>query len=361
MSILILGDLHIANHRSMGGPVVRGVNRRCRELVASVRATVEAARATFGVEHVVQLGDFFDTPRQPPAVYDLCLQELGSLGVEWWIIAGNHDLQAFDAPSAVTPFRHYPGFHIFEEITLTQVGHLPFVMVPYTRLSAKSSFMRAFQLSEDLKLPTGATGTSSVIAAHYGIGDHEDREDYVKASWLVDMAQRNQRIFCGHEHQPSAALGKGASGLSEVVGLGSLNHTSFGDRHKPMAQILRPARGRLLQEMIGPRFIRGLPAFHRSNRSFSELDHSLYAEVHPEDVDRAELYKRAGFITDYRIRVPEVLGAMTENGLIPVEEVLAPVSVEDSLEAHIAAAMTPQRIRDAALEIAQNCLAQVKR
>ena len=66
MKVMILGDTQIANHKAMGGPVVNGLNRRCREILDAIDMAIVAAKYTYGIQAVVQVGDFFDLARPSP-------------------------------------------------------------------------------------------------------------------------------------------------------------------------------------------------------------------------------------------------------------------------------------------------------
>jgi hypothetical protein len=60
MKILLIGDTQIANHKAMGGPVTGGLNLRCREILEALDYQIGYARQHYGIEAVVQVGDFFD-------------------------------------------------------------------------------------------------------------------------------------------------------------------------------------------------------------------------------------------------------------------------------------------------------------
>ena len=139
MRVLVLGDLHIWNHPQLGGPMEEGLNRRCRDLIRDISDVVEAAIAQHRIEAVVQLGDFFDKANPPPAVMNAAMGLLRKFDVQWHILAGNHDIRAFGAPSAIKPLGHLSNVKVYEEPTTVTIGRRLWAMVPFTSRTAKES------------------------------------------------------------------------------------------------------------------------------------------------------------------------------------------------------------------------------
>lgn len=90
--VAFVADCHIANHKSHGGSLNAGINRRCQFTFDTLARAVARANKEDCVAFVV-LGDLFDhdhpTPQILAATRDVLREFRGDWGV--YVLAGNHD------------------------------------------------------------------------------------------------------------------------------------------------------------------------------------------------------------------------------------------------------------------------------
>lgn len=305
--ILVVGDFHAANHRAFGGPMENGLNHRCRDLIESCEYTVRRAIDKYGVEAVVQLGDFFDQARPPAAVVDACIRMIQRTGVPWHIMAGNHDIASYDAPTAIAPLGHVPGISVYEKPELVMLGGIPWCFLPYTGPDAKAALDRAMVAWTEksvlgwdyfLSLP-------KVFCCHYGYtGGADGRADLFDPRW-AQWAGRSLWLF-GHEHGSSESNGFG----THLRSLGSFADYDFGDgcriSHYSMVvdtEVLGSSftvsnSGPVFTRQTGREAVRSL--FSRSLYNPGDPQ-AIYLRVSPGQEAEAEKYKAAGLIRDYAV------------------------------------------------------------
>lgn len=301
MKILILGDTHIWNHSQLGGPMEGGLNRRCRGLIRDISDTVQGAITEYGIEAVVQLGDFFDKSNPPPAVMLAAMELLRRFDVQWHILAGNHDIRAFGVPSAIAPLRHLPNVKVYEEPALVELGGTPWAMVPFTARTADESVKKA------LELLSPAVDETRFACLHYGAvreyssnrPDVTPLRDYFWAGHTLDRYPTNW--FFGHEHGSRAVAN--TSEHTKARSLGSFCQHNFGDPNITYIGAIVDTNlldGVKVVELMGPRFVDlrevdfTLLGMHRNASA-------VYAIFSPEDASLAERLREVGLITDFRI------------------------------------------------------------
>lgn len=298
MHVLVLGDLHIWNHSQLGGPIEGGLNRRCRDLIRDIRDTVEGAKRNHGIRAVVQLGDFFDKSNPPPAVMNAAMGLIKESGVPWHILAGNHDIRSFGAPSAITPLGKLEGCFVYDEPKTVEIGGVGWAMIPFTARTAKESV----GLLRD--------SPAAFACLHYGGVSHHDqgRPDVIR---LVELPPNIPACFFGHEHGSRARS-------SLHISLGSFSQHNFGDpligyrgavAHTPW----NTQRWITAIELAGPRFadLRGVDFNIASiqgalHSAFSTLSTNIYCIFKPEDAKLAQRLVDVGVVTDFRLAPPEL-------------------------------------------------------
>ena len=109
MRVGCVADCHLGNHRKFGGPVVAGLNDRCRATLKALDDAVAAAdKARCDIFKVV--GDLFDastpTPQLIAATQDILARARGSMEVI--LVVGNHDQEsATEGDHALGPLREW--------------------------------------------------------------------------------------------------------------------------------------------------------------------------------------------------------------------------------------------------------------
>ncbi len=283
--ILIIGDTHIHNHQAMGGTVTDGINQRCMDIVRSILTVVARERP----DAIVQLGDFFDVAKPPPAVIDLAMQMIKQTRVPWYILAGNHDIGTLGAPTAIRPLSHLPNVTIFEEPTRFGLFGKECLAIPYCSLSAKEAVNRAVE--------TG--GVPALTFLHYGLAnDDHSGPDY------IDLKPVGCYAFHGHEHTGYT------DPYQKAVNVGSFCELRFGGDYlgvlstwtvtingtHPMSQ---------MGYRTGPLFITE-GSDHYPMESLLEVIEksratSVYLRVGPDRVTFAQELKALGVIQDYAV------------------------------------------------------------
>lgn len=310
MSTLVLGDTHVFNHKFCGGPLVGGLNRRCRDILQSIYQIVDYCKVRHGVTHVVQLGDFFDGPKPSPQVLNAALDMIAATQVEWHIIAGNHDVASFDAPSALAPMNHVGNICTYDKPTLTSIRGQDWLMVPYTGPNAQEAIQRALQQAP----------STFRAAIHYGLVASDPRQDCVTLGSFGAMLNRAQSVlaYFGHEHD--SVVGNGSA-----VSCGSLLPLNFSDVDKVPRVYAKDQRVPIPQGMY-PQFV-DLRGFPMSNplyvlRWLAEAkylnDFAVYARVNPGDEEKAKALVDAGVISGYQVyREPAAAGYAGESHFTP--------------------------------------------
>lgn len=291
MRVLILGDTHIHNHAAMGGQVISGINERCMDLVRCILTVIEKAKRQ-GVTAVLQLGDFFDNAKPTPAVTDLAMEMIKASNVDWYILAGNHDVSAFGAPTAIRPLAHLPNVRIFEEAEVVTFGSLLCQLVPYTKLRASEAI---------------GNGNASVhtVFMHYGLHVElgSPSPDYVTAKQLAKLYPRAYDSYHGHEH----TWRRHNHGSFRSYNLGSFADYTFSGNSGSVSAILDTDHPSTFRSM-GNRS----PGFYTPDDL--TLDYiintmykheSLYVRVKKSQSAYAKTLKEAGLICDFVV-MPDV-------------------------------------------------------
>ena len=299
MTTLVVGDLHVWNHKAFGGPVVGGLNRRCRDILQSVYQIVEYAKHHHRVTHVVQLGDFFDGPKPSPQVLNAALDMIAATKVEWHIIAGNHDIASYEAPSALAPMNHAGNICTYDTAQFAQIDGQRWLMVPYSGPNA----LEALKVLEKLSVYSSCN-----LAVHYGFVSAPSRPDCVvpgDMSKLVGMHNRGTvKAFFGHEHDSTTTTSWGGS-------CGSLLPLNFSDVDKSLRVFTTEGRI-VLPSALTPKFVdlRGLPAaitgspdkFVSWLASLEYLsDFSVYARVEQDQEEHAKDLVSSGLLSGYQV------------------------------------------------------------
>jgi len=294
--ILILGDTHIHNHQAMGGPVSNGINQRCMDIVRSILTVVAREKP----DAIVQLGDFFDVAKPPPAVIDLAMQMIKQTKAPWYILAGNHDISTLGAPTAIRPLSHLPNVTIFEEPTRFGLFGKECLAIPYCSLSAKEAVNKAME--------TG--GVPALVFMHYGLAD----DDHIGPDY-INLHPTGCHVFHGHEHSGYA------DDVCRAVNVGSFCDLRFGGDHLGVLSVWTVAINGIhsmsqMGHRVGPLFITE-GSDHYTMESLLEVIEksratSVYLRVGPERVTFAQELKSLGVIQDYAVLRQTAMGSVEQ-------------------------------------------------
>lgn len=313
MKILLIGDTQIANHKAMGGPVTGGLNLRCREILEALDCQIGYARQHYGIEAVVQVGDFFDLARPSAALYTAVIELIKRHPVEWHILAGNHDIASYDAPTAISPLAHLANVHIYEKPTAAMLGGALWSMVPYTGPSCEDAILAA---REELgqRFPR-------FWVCHYGLVFNAavPRSDLFQISYdEITPGGPFQSWFFGHEH---GSLARKFRDWRSYRSVGSFCDYDFGSGCEILHSSL-VIDTQASDVSCCTHFRTPVPMFADLSKMendlyfddgiFWRLGHAsaIYARVRPEQAERADFFRRAGLLRDFAIRpqdTPEVV------------------------------------------------------
>lgn len=247
MKIAFLADLHIANHRAHGGPVISGINRRCRLALDALKRAVEKAEAE-GCAMLFILGDVFDTTRPEPQVTAAVQQIINPNKMVVVIVEGNHDQISTDqgdhslgplmpVATVISDPTHWLERWHHVERNAPVADELDVWAVPFEPGPANEWLPRRLaELEEDRNLkntPANMT-TKRVLVTHLGISDHDTEpwmkatQDQVPAHLLGELAKQYgfSMVFAGNWHY-HRVFNLAAPGFPKAVQVGTLIPTGW--------------------------------------------------------------------------------------------------------------------------------------
>ncbi len=129
--IACVADVHIGNHRQFGGPLIAGVNTRCRENLDTLAAAYQIAH-DHDAAHMFILGDLFDAAKQPPPVIAATMEVLHRGALPTTIITGNHD-QFSTAPGdhACAPLDFLSNVTVEDQPCVRTIAGYTVALLPY--------------------------------------------------------------------------------------------------------------------------------------------------------------------------------------------------------------------------------------
>lgn len=90
MKIAFVSDVHLGNHKVLGGQMSCGMNRRCREALAAFQLALTFA-AQEDCEVFVVVGDLFDTDKPLPTLIEAVQLAINACGMRVVLLLGNHE------------------------------------------------------------------------------------------------------------------------------------------------------------------------------------------------------------------------------------------------------------------------------
>jgi DNA repair exonuclease SbcCD nuclease subunit len=287
MKLGFVSDVHVGNHRRCGGPVVNGLNERCRTALDVLRRAGQLA-ADNGCERLYILGDLFETADPSPRIVSATMEVLEALAddIELRVVAGNHDIVSSErGDNALGPLSFLGNDDMVIDGTTIDVFGVRdpdarVVTVPYQPGRAKTWLPatvaellgEASQGEELTALGEGRESSASrlplrVLALHLGIvqpitpGYLKNDPDAVDHLTLVELAQRYgyRYVFSGHWHQHwvSGLFGKSDDHVT-LVQVGALCPRGWSDEGAHTYGRIVIAEGGKLPEVVevgGPRFL----------------------------------------------------------------------------------------------------------
>ena len=196
-----LADVHLGNHKAMGGPVDVGMNRRCREGLDVFRRAVALADE-LGCAAGVVLGDLFDYWRPEPQLIDAVRVVLKKARARWYLLVGNHDqVSGRRGDHALAPLRGVAT--VVDRPALIRVGgQVELALVPFVpERPARDWIAEALGTLELSPYPRS-------VGVHAGVSDASTQPwlasslDQIPAQELAALAKRAgaRAAFAGNWH-----------------------------------------------------------------------------------------------------------------------------------------------------------------
>lgn len=273
MRVFSCADIHLGNHRRLGGAEQVGINLRCRQALRVLQRALSAASEGLGPGEsavLVVQGDVFDYSHAEPQLI-AAVQDLLSTtrGLEVVLLVGNHD-QDSTTPGdhALAPLRDYatvvdaPRLLEFED----NQGFVEVACVPFNPAPASEWLEQALDLLlPALPEPRPGKAFARLVALHLGIADDETpawlrgAKDSIHIDTLTPLLERHRvsAALAGNWH--NHALWEDA-GYPAVVQVGALVPTGWDnpglDELGGLAEY-DPALGKVHMRFLpGPRFVK---------------------------------------------------------------------------------------------------------
>jgi hypothetical protein len=189
MRIAFIADVHVGNHKREGGPVVAGVNRRCTQILDTLRAAFYAAR---DCDAVVIAGDLLDSSKTEPQVLAATREVLADVGEVGYLLLGNHEMQSATPGDNSLRVLAESNVSVQESPRAVQMDGGTLLLVPFRPGDAREWLPAAVA-----EVAAGTAGLR-VLAIHLGIIDEDtppflrNAHDAVPVQLLRELMRRHQ-------------------------------------------------------------------------------------------------------------------------------------------------------------------------
>lgn len=252
--IAFVADVHVGNLAAsnplIGGPMLSGVNGRCREALAALTEACQQAQAA-KARALVVCGDLFDTARPSPQVISATIDAFEPFRGRVVLLLGNHEaVSNAQGDHGLGPMER-AGCTVVEAPDRLRIGDADVLCVPYLRDGGVLDAVRS--------LGPG-NGRPTVVAVHVGVEDAETpawlQGSGVPAPALQAAAHGvgAAAVFAGDWHAREAHVGP----LATVLQVGALAPTGWsnpGLTGYGTLALWYGERDIRVTELPGPRFI----------------------------------------------------------------------------------------------------------
>lgn len=250
--LAFIADVHVGNPSTFGGPVVCGVNTRGNQVLAALKAAVEAAD---GCDALVVCGDLFDISNPSPQLI-ADVQQILESAPRSLLLMGNHDMVS-DTPGdhALGPLNPVSNVYIAEIAGNFPVEDSVILAVPFQVGAAHEWFADTVA---DLITNGRAAKKKRVLAFHLGIIDKDtpaflrEAHDAIPLEVVQEVMERHgiSYAYCGNWHTPKR--------WGKIVQCGALAPTGWDNPGWDYGQvhILDTVTGHMsVTHIPGPRFL----------------------------------------------------------------------------------------------------------
>jgi hypothetical protein len=349
MKIAFITDLHVGNHARFGaGPLTRGCNVRCRDILDTIGRAVETARLK-GCTDMCVAGDVFDYDRVEPAVEAAMQERITESGLRWAFIVGNHD-QTSDVPNhnALAPLKSVAVVHEHPS-TVVYAGKIPLTLftIPFRSGRAEDWLEEAMV---EAGVSDGGIDGYRAMMIHLGVSDSETpyyldgANDSVSIGTLKRLVERYNihNVFAGNWHCQRLWEVQGQV-TRRIIQVGTLAPVRFSDGglagYGGMAILDTDNNTVAMVEIPGPRWL---------TTDLAGLEEALQDLAHPRSPGGARfasclpLYIAAKVLPDEQELAREIVDELVKRDLIRAGEVTVQAeTVRANATAMIRAATQP--------------------
>ena len=263
-----VADVHVANHRRFGGPLLAGVNRRAQHIFAALEHAYREADQ-MGATNMMVLGDLFDSAKPEPQLI-AGVQRVMKLAETTWGIAttvllGNHEMASSEVgDNALAPL--WEQSEIVDRPRILRHEDLHVWAAPFRPGPAKKWLPEVLsELEREDSAAAGGTSPASsagvrVLALHLGIEDEgtppfmRGAPDSIRLPLLRELCRDFEitAAVAGNWHEEHDWPGR--PGVFQV---GSLAPTGFDNPGVKYGRVLAiDKEGLSARRVGGPRFVR---------------------------------------------------------------------------------------------------------
>jgi hypothetical protein len=261
-TICFVADVHVGNSKVFSGVRELGMDERCRQRVACLRAAVAVARER-GADAFVVCGDLFDAVDPDPRLVAEVQRALGDIPAV--LILGNHEMVSANAGDhALAPLE--PIARVVDRPAVVRAGGVDVVCVPYRPGPARAWLARAIDEALGSSALGGGIGRAvpRVLALHLGISDAstpfylDGAEDSVSIDLVSALAAARGAglVVAGNWHR--RVSWRTRDGV-DVLQVGALCPTGFADAGlRGFGGVAVVVDGELAEvvDVPGPRFLK---------------------------------------------------------------------------------------------------------
>lgn len=262
----LIADVHLGNPRRHGGPLVSGINRRCRQALDVLKRAVELANNQ-GCQALVVLGDLFDATNPPQQVVAATQGILSLAKMPIYLLLGNHDQVSMDpGDHALGPLG--PVAQVVSEPTAVVEGGVELLLVPFRPGPAEEWLSGAVK---EAGATSTAPGKPATLLLHLGLADAETpaylrgAHDSVTAGQLADLCSAHGigACFAGNWHEHRVLRDDPL-----IVQVGALCPTGFDNEglRGYGRVVFWDGRSMEVEEVPGPRFLKLEPGENWDSR-----------------------------------------------------------------------------------------------
>lgn len=291
MRLAFIADVHVANHKRLGGEVRSGINARANLCLVTLDAACTACK---DADAVIICGDLFDSVRPEPQIIAAVANILRDLNRETFILRGNHEMQSTDTGDhSLGPLEALDDVRVVEESDLLrwEGAGVEVMAVPFHPGSHEARLPRILEtaLVQGGQRKAGTSLPLRLLALHSGIRDKlteawlQKAPDSIDVGVLYDLMVKHgiRATVAGHWHKHRAwellRSDEDAADVRWVAQLGALVPTGWnnpgveGYGTVAFFDTSFPSKGLTYVSVPGPRFLIGASEVEKASKQGNKV------------------------------------------------------------------------------------------